>query len=851
MRRRARFICPAIQQPDQDANFRHIVSRGPAKRDDGSNRWYLYRRSFDLDSSPSIANADITVDGRYQLFVNGQRAGRGPVRSSPEFQRVDQLDLAPYLREGKNCIAVLVHVYGIDTAWYEQCRDYWQGIFGDGGLYFDAVIEDNSTKVILSDPQWHCVRSHAWRQDVPKSGWGQDFIEDFDARKMPTNWNAVDFDDSDWPQVTEMILHTDANDHAKGWMDIEPFPTLIPREIPALTESSVAPEKIIGIYAVESDSDLPLDDRLYKETLSSTKETSVSNPEALLTSDDQAAVIHTQAGQDVALLIRFERLHSGFPFIEIEAQGGEIIELAVAETIPGEYLGEAEDPPRIRRITFMDCAHVFRYTARPGLQSFEKFEWTAVRYMQIVVRNAPQGLRIRHAGSNYIRYPAENLGAFNCSDENLNNLWEIGRYTTLQCTHDAWEDCPGREKRQWLGDGIVHYLIGAAAFGPSTQAIDRQFLLHGMESQRPDGLLQMFTPGDNHRNGIIIPDFCLHWICAAHHYFMHSGDLDTIEQIFPAIQKVLGWFERQTGPNQLIDNLPYWHFIEWAHMDRKGESTTINAMLAGACTAAADLADALAYQRAGNAYRQLAKDIAEALNTRHWNEHRGVYVDSVDAETGIQSQRVGQQANAAMIYWDIAPADRWQRMIEQITCTQKLKLTAVPPMVIEAEEFDEQHDIVLANTYFSHFVFSALAKARRFDLALEQIRRLYEPMLATGTTTLWESFDPEASLCHAFSASPVYQLSANALGVQPLAAGFTRALIAPQPGNLRRAEGIYATVLGDVCISWTADENVFDLKVDLPPGMKASVIPPPGYQSENGEISIEHGSHQFQFNKIP
>ena len=149
MRRRARFICPAIQQPDQDANFRHIVSRGPAKRDDGTNRWYLYRRCFDLDSSPSTANADITVDGRYQLFVNGQRVGRGPVRSSPEFQRVDQLDLTTYLREGKNCIAVLVHVYGIDTAWYEQCRDYWQGIFGDGGLYFDAVIEDNSTTTIL------------------------------------------------------------------------------------------------------------------------------------------------------------------------------------------------------------------------------------------------------------------------------------------------------------------------------------------------------------------------------------------------------------------------------------------------------------------------------------------------------------------------------------------------------------------------------------------------------------------------------------------------------------------------------------------------------------------------------
>jgi len=851
MRRRARFICPADQLPDQDANFRHIVSSGPSPRDDGTNRWYLYRRSFELNDSPKAANAAITVDGRYQLFVNGKRVGRGPGRSSPEFQRVDNLDLAVHLKAGENCIAVLVHVYGTNTAWYEQSLDYWQGIFGDGGVYFDLAIEhaDGSETVILSDTQWSCLPCDAWEQDVPKSGWGQDFIEDFDARKMPHGWDKTDFDDSSWPQATEMVLHTDANDHAKGWMDIEPFPTLIPREIPALAESPVAPEQIVDIYAAKSSSALPLDERIYKEELVRINEASVINADALLADDDHCAVVQTQPGKDVVILIRFARLHSGYPFIEIEANGGEVIELAVAETIPGEYLGEAEELSRLRRVTFMDCAHVFRYTARPGPQRFEKFEWTAVSYMQIVVRNAPEGLRIRHAGSVYTHYPVENLGAFECSDKTLNRLWEIGRYTALQCTHDAWEDCPGREKRQWLGDGIVHYLIGAAAFGPSTQAIDRQFLIHGMESQRPDGLLQMFAPGDNHRNGIVIPDFCLHWICAAHHYFMHTGDLDTIAELFPAIQKVLAWFEHQLGPNQLINNLPYWHFIEWAHVDRNGESAIINAMLSGATGAAASLAAALGYERAENIYSKQAADIADAINQRHWDDQRGVYVDSVDPDTGIQGRRVSQQANAVMIYWDIAPQNRWQRMIDYFTSSDRLKLTAVPPMVIEAEDFDEDHDVVLANTYFSHFVFSALAKARRFDLALEQMRRLYEPMLATGTTTLWESFDPEASLCHAFSATPVYQLSANALGVQPLEPGFRKALIAPQPGDLQQANGVYATVHGPIKVAWEIEGHVLDLQIDLPREITASVVAPPGYQQQQGETNIGPGSHKFQFQK--
>ena len=851
--RRAHFICHPQQQPDQQTNFRTLVSQGPKQRNDGVNRWYLYRRVFSLNSLPRAASAQLTVDGRYQLFVNGNRVGRGPCRSSPEFQRVDSLDLLPQLRSGENCLAVLVHVYGVDTAWYERSRDYWQGIFGDGGLYVDINLEyDGEPTALLSDEQWRCTRSHAWRQDSPKSGWGQGFIEDFDARELPQHWAAPSFDDNDWPFAIPMVLPTSADDHAKGWLDIEPFPTLIPREIPQLAESAVAPTQLVCIQRVSPLHDLPLDERIYAELPQGDGSSYVTDANALLTGDDNFTTIHLPPGENISVLIQFDRLHSGYPFIELEANGGEVIEIAVAETLPGEYFEGISQPPRIQRQTFLDCAHVFRYTARPGLQRFEKFEWTGVRYLQLLVRNAPEGIRIRHIGSIYTHYPVENLGAFECSDEFLNRLWELGRYTALQCTHDAWEDCPGREKRQWLGDGLVHYQIGAAAFGPSTQAIDKQFLMQGMESQRPDGLLQMFSPGDNHRTGIIIPDFCLHWICAIEHYLLHSGDLDTIELLFPSVQRVLSWFERQKGPNQLLLNLPYWHFIEWANVDRSGESSIINAMLAGATEVAAKLASALGYQRAADGYRQKSLAMAEALNRRHWDEERGAYVDSVDPVTGALKARISQQGNAAMIFWGIAPQHRWQRMIGRITDINRLKLTAVPPVVPAGEVFDEQHDVVLANTYFSHFVFSALAKARRFDLALAQMRRRYEPMLATGTGTLWESFDPTASLCHAFSATGVYQLSANALGVAPLQPGFCLARIAPQPGNLTQAKGVYPTVKGAIAVKWAIEGEKLDMQVELPAGVEADIVSPPGYGfvGQGAAERIAAGSHQFQFQKI-
>lgn len=848
MRRRAPFICPSSQKPDQEASFHKILLQGPVRRDDGSNRWFLYRRQFVLPLRPDRAELDITADGRYQLFVNGHKIGRGPSRSAPSYQRVDHYDLSSHLIAGNNVIAVLVHVYGVDTAWYQQSRDYLQSIFGDGGLYVSAEIENGGEQLTIeSDASWRWLESQAWRRDTTRSGWGQDFIEDVDARKMPSEWSAINFDDSDWLNACEMVLETATNDQARGWGPLQPFPLLLPREIPQLTETPVAPQSVLAIYSVKPRPDLPIDRRIFEEELEPEHEGIVQNPTALLTDDVCTTMIRTTATHDTAILLKFEQLHSGHPYVELDAIGGEIIELAVAETVPGEFLGEPEIPARLARRNSLDCAHVFRYTARPGKQYFEKFEWTAVRYMQLVVRNAPHGLKIRHVGSLYTHYPVENLGAFQCSDEMLNRLWHIGRYSALQCTHDAWEDCPGREKRQWLGDGIVHFLVGAAAFGPSTRAIDRQFLFHGMESQRPDGLLQMFAPGDHHYTGVIIPDFNLHWICAVQHYFMHYGDIDSIAALFPAIQKVLTWFSAQTSKNGLIADLPHWHFIEWANLGRNGESLTINAMFAGALGAAAKLAEALGYQRAANNYADQASRIAISLNNRHWDDARGVYVDSVEPISGKQYSRVSQQGNAAMIFWDIAPAVRWERIIDRITDTNRLKLTAAPPVVPVGQPIDLENDVVLANTFFSHFVFSALGKARRFDLALEQIQRVYEPMLATGTTTLWESFDPSASICHAFSATPVYQLSAHSLGVTPLMPAFEEILVAPQPGYLSSASGVYPTVLGEVGVSWKKDSFFFDLNVQIPKGARAKIVAPPGFKTEDQILEVEAGSHNFRF----
>ena len=107
MYQRAPFIW-SERQPIQPGGLFSVFLGGAQRRDDGQNRFYLFRRRFELPSLPEASRLTLFVDGRYQLFVNGIRLGRGPARSDPHHPRVDPYEVGPFLRVGENVIGVLV-----------------------------------------------------------------------------------------------------------------------------------------------------------------------------------------------------------------------------------------------------------------------------------------------------------------------------------------------------------------------------------------------------------------------------------------------------------------------------------------------------------------------------------------------------------------------------------------------------------------------------------------------------------------------------------------------------------------------------------------------------------------------
>jgi hypothetical protein len=93
-------------------------------------------------------------------------------------------------------------------------------------------------------------------------------------------------------------------------------------------------------------------------------------------------------------------------------------------------------------------------------------------------------------------------------------------------------------------------------------------------------------------------------------------------------------------------------------------------------------------------------------------------------------------------------------------------------------------------------------------------------MLERGLTTWAEKPEPTRSDCHAWSASPNYEIFRTVLGIDSAGAGFRRVVIRPFPGTLTRASGSIPHPKGQVSVSLTRQpDGTLSADVTLPEGV--------------------------------
>ena len=176
----------------------------PSKEVEG--QWVDLRKTFTLDSIPELAEARISVDSRYWMWINGELAVyEGQLKSGPDKHSwyYDTVDLTPYLKEGENTIAVLACYWGFTSA--SAVPTGMQGFLFDAE--FSAGALSGGATRIISDTSWKVQKDTGFEKPPERGNKRPDGVDTkFNAATATDGWEQPEFDDSSWKTATKKTL---------------------------------------------------------------------------------------------------------------------------------------------------------------------------------------------------------------------------------------------------------------------------------------------------------------------------------------------------------------------------------------------------------------------------------------------------------------------------------------------------------------------------------------------------------------------------------------------------------------------------------------------------------------------
>jgi hypothetical protein len=714
----------------------------------------------------------------------------------------DQFDLAPYLHEGTNVIAVAARHYGRANPWWMPAVATYG--LGAGAFAFEARVGPDW---VVSDAAWLAHASTAWTTADGRGVSGQP-VERVDAGRLPRGWTAAGFDDTRWHAAVEL-----STNHV-GWPGhhhppSSPYGALTPSPLAPLRGRTVEGQ-VIARATVIDDGAVP-DDPVER----------ASTDEALVETWDRRAsswplTAPTQIGRAEVVVIDLGEETAGHLRLDMDASPGTTVDARVAEAL--DTTG---------KLAPLDQHNGFRYVARGDDDAFESFDRIGTRFVELSIRSdAPVTLRSVECRERL--RPRPDGASFASSDPVLDRIWAIGNRTVDLCAQDAYLDCPSREQRAWTGDAVVHQLVDFTTNPDWTLAV---WNLDVGASRRPDGMLPMAAGGDMEAaNGDFIPDWPLHWIHGVHNAWRYAGDSDALAALLPVAEGVLRWFLPYRGPDGLLHDVTGWVIIDWSAVSIAGTSGALNALWARGLREFAEISAWLGDDNRASWARQCFDELAAGFEL-FWDPHREIYVDH--AVAGVRQAPVSQHTNAAAVVAGLVDAPRAAHVVDAICDRDRIVhaawLAPGKDATLEGEGnmyagfdylvggtpepwWDVANQIVAAQPFFRYVVHDAVAAAGRAD-RIPDLCRDWTALMEDDTTT-WRETWFGGSHCHGWSSTPTRDLVQYTLGITPAEPGFGRVRIAPRLGDLDHVSGTVPTPAGMVRLE--VDDRGLRVETPLP-----------------------------------
>jgi len=659
---------------------------------------YHFRKTFDMESIPASFIVNISADNRYRLFVNGISVCRGPARGDLEHWYFETIDIAPYLKEGKNSVAAVVWNFG----------EYKPG--AQMSLRTGFILQGNSEveEIVNTGKGWKAYVNDAYspitenRHDVGCS----DYVEGI---LYPWGWENTDYSDDHWK-------HAETNESGQPYgTGTEYTRVLMPRDIPLMEESVL---RMADIRKAEG----------------------IQIPQLFLKGNSPLSI---PARQKVVLLIDQSYLTTAYPVISLSGGKGAVVRLTYAEALMKD--GQKGNRNEIEGKSMNGPSDIFIADGGDN-RMYTPLWFRTYRYIKLEVETKEEPIQINDLYGLFTAYPFTEEGSFNSNDPDLDKIWEVGWRTARLCAHETYFDCPYYEQLQYIGDTRIQALISLYVSGDdrlmckAIRLFDWSRTYEGITLSRyPTQLKQ------------IIPPFSLYWINMVHDFNMYRDDPEFIKTCIPGVKSILEWFVNKIDPETgLLGPIPHWNFTDWPKDwpwsslrstggvppgAIEGGSAILSLQLAYTLKEAVDLFSMYGEENLAYHYQDIYQSICTHVWEKCWDDKRQLLKDD------LKGTSYSQHANIMGILADAVPSSYQAALFDRINTDTSL---------------------IQATYYYRFYLFRALKKVGKADQYLSMLQFWYnmldlglttfaeEPEPSRSDCHAWSSsplFDFLATVC--------------------------------------------------------------------------------------------------------
>ena len=650
----------------------------------------------------------------YRVFMNGEFIQHGPARGPHGFYRVDVLNLSSCIVSGDNLLAIEVVGYNCCSFAYLNQSSFLQAelvvgtavMAATGGTGFDALILPERI------------------QKLERYSFQRPFVEAYCM--------APGFDD--WRNQIKA-------EFTPLCCEVLPEKKLLPRGV-ALSEFKILPARTTVSVGRVDYSENPvnktgywwMNDPHYK-TLGS-----------FMPEEFELDILHVHQ----SCIFSAEGLGQ-YRIVDLGTNLTGFIQLKVSCKTPIRLL-VVFDEVLVNGDVGIERNHslnLIYYQLQPGAYELESIEPYTFRYLKLIQldgeADVSAGLR------EYVNDQASKA-EFECSDADLNQLFEAGRQTFRQNAADLYMDCPGRERAGWLCDSFFTGRVEPLLCGNS--AVEHNFIENFAVPERfmdmPDGMLPMCYPSD-HPGGRHIPQWAMWLVIELEEYLQRTGDTVLVMAMKPKVFGLLNYFKPFINSDGLLEKLPSWNFIEWSQANKLTEDVNYptNMLYARMLESAARLYDAPELVHAAAAVHETVRKQSFAGK---------FFIDNAVRNTRGALVLSGQSTEVCQYYaffcGTASPAQfsgLWRILLEQFGPGRR-------PGIYDA--------VYPANVFIGYYLrMELLARYGEQARLIGEMKGLFLEM-ARKTGTLWEHKDVRASCNHGFASHVCVHLFRDLLGVR-------------------------------------------------------------------------------------